>query len=69
MSAAFVRRSPRPVFLAGGLTPGNVAQAIQMVRPYGLDLCSALRPEGHLDTGRLRAFMAAVRAADAARSE
>ncbi|MCW8086627.1 phosphoribosylanthranilate isomerase [Sabulicella glaciei] len=68
VSADFVRRSPRPVFLAGGLTPDNVGQAIRMVRPYGLDLCSALRPEGRLDAGRLEAFMAAVRAADAARS-
>jgi phosphoribosylanthranilate isomerase len=51
-----------PVFLAGGLDPGNVAEAIEQVRPFGLDLCSGLRPEGALDRGRLARFAAAVRA-------
>ena len=66
ISAEFVRRSPRPVFLAGGLTPDNVAEAIRMVRPYGLDLCSGLRIDGRLDAERLRRFVAAVAAPDAA---
>ena len=52
-----------PVFLAGGLTPGNVAEAIRRVRPFGVDVCSGLRVDGRLDEARLRAFMAAVRAA------
>ena len=52
-----------PVFLAGGLTPANVAEAIRAVRPFGLDLCSGLRPRGTLDEGLLEAFMAAVAAA------
>lgn len=65
VSAAFVRASERPVFLAGGLSAGNVRQAIRQVRPYGLDLCSGVRTDGRLDSAKLADFMAAVAAADA----
>jgi catechol 2,3-dioxygenase-like lactoylglutathione lyase family enzyme len=51
----------KPVFLAGGLTAANVAQAIAIVRPYGVDLCNGVREAGHLSASRLDAFMAAVR--------
>ncbi len=64
VSAEFVRRSPLPVFLAGGLTQANVAKAIQTVRPYGLDLCSGVRTDGHLDAEKLSGFMTAVHEAD-----
>lgn len=64
ISAEFVRRSRRPVFLAGGLTPANVGEAIATVRPYGLDLCSGLRTNGALDREKLFAFMEAVRRGD-----
>ena len=47
-----------PVFLAGGLKPENVAQAIQEVGPFGLDLCSGVRTNGKLDPEKLRAFFA-----------
>jgi phosphoribosylanthranilate isomerase len=63
VSAEFVRRTEKPVFLAGGLNPGNVAEAIATVRPFGLDLCSGVRTDGHLDQAKLDAFMAAVRTA------
>ncbi len=67
VSAAFVAASPRPVFLAGGLTPDNVADAIAAVRPYGVDVCSGVRADdGRLDSAKLGAFMAAVAAADGA---
>lgn len=66
VSAEFVRRSPVPVFLAGGLTPENAGEAIRSVRPYGLDLCTGVRMAGRLDAGKLAAFMRAVSAADAA---
>lgn len=64
VSAAFVRQSPLPVFLAGGLRPDNVAEAIATVRPYGLDLCSGVRTDGRLDADKLHQFMSAVAATD-----
>jgi phosphoribosylanthranilate isomerase len=52
-----------PVWLAGGLNPGNAREAIEAVGPFALDVCSGLRTgEGYdLDPGRLNRFMAAVR--------
>lgn len=64
ISAAFVRASPVPVFLAGGLNPANAGEAIRRVRPYGLDLCSGVRTGGWLDPVKLAAFMESVRSAD-----
>lgn len=64
ISTEFVRRSSRPVFLAGGLTADNVASAIDTVRPYGLDLCSGVRCDGQLDERKLREYIAAVRSAE-----
>lgn len=66
ISAEFVRRSPLPVFLAGGLSAANVADAIRTVAPFGVDLCSGVRTNGRLDRDKLEAFVAAVRHADAA---
>ncbi|HET9088064.1 MAG TPA: hypothetical protein VFN53_11120 [Acidobacteriaceae bacterium] len=66
ISRALVERSPVPVFLAGGLTPGNVGHAVRSVRPFGLDLCSGVRTDGRLDIGKLEAFVAEVREADRA---
>ena len=63
-SAEFVRRAPRPVFVAGGLTPEGVGEAIRRVGPFGLDLCAGVRVDGALDRSRLEAFMVAVRHAD-----
>jgi len=50
----------RPVWLAGGLQPQNVADAVAAVRPAGLDLCSGVRLGGQLDAARLAAFFAAL---------
>ena len=55
--------APLPLYLAGGLHAGNVAEAIDAVRPYGLDLCSRVRTDGRLDPARLAAFMAVVASA------
>jgi phosphoribosylanthranilate isomerase len=63
LSRRIVEASPVPVWLAGGLNPGNAAQAIRAVRPYGLDICSGLRTDGALDDAKLHAFVQAVRAA------
>ena len=50
-----------PLFLAGGLTPENVARAIDEVGPFGLDVCSGVRTDGKLDESKLRRFFAATR--------
>jgi len=60
LSRRIVDQSPRPVFLAGGLNAGNVADAIRRVRPFGVDVCTGLRVDGRLDSGKLTDFMAAV---------
>jgi len=49
-----------PLFLAGGLRPDNVAEAIQTVRPFGIDVCSGLRTNGNLDPQKLSKFFSAV---------
>jgi phosphoribosylanthranilate isomerase len=61
VSAEFVKRSPIPVFLAGGLNPENAARAVAEVKPFGLDLCSGVRTAGKLDSLKLAAFFAAAR--------
>lgn len=53
-----------PLFLAGGLNAENIADAIQAVRPFGLDLCSSVRTDDRLDGARLRAFIDAVAICD-----
>lgn len=64
LSRKFVEKTRKPVFLAGGLTPENVQEAILTVRPFGVDVCSGVRTNGHLDPKKLNDFMAAVRTAD-----
>ncbi|MBZ5546816.1 MAG: phosphoribosylanthranilate isomerase [Acidobacteriia bacterium] len=49
-----------PLFLAGGLTPENVGQAVEEVGPFGLDVCSGVRTEGKLDAAKLKRFFSAV---------
>jgi phosphoribosylanthranilate isomerase len=52
---------PVPLFLAGGLRAENVGEAIETVRPWGVDLCSGVRTAGQLDQDKLAQFMRAVR--------
>jgi phosphoribosylanthranilate isomerase len=49
-----------PLFLAGGLKPENVREAIRTVEPFGVDVCSGLRTDGKLDETKLSAFFAAL---------
>ena len=51
----------RPYFLAGGLTPENVSQAIKSLHPYGVDASSSLETEGLKDSIKMAAFVEAVR--------
>jgi phosphoribosylanthranilate isomerase len=65
-ASAMVNGIPRPVFLAGGINPENVAQALVKVRPYGIDLCSGVESfKGKKDPEKLRRLVAAFRAAAA----
>jgi phosphoribosylanthranilate isomerase len=49
-----------PVYLAGGLRPENVAEAIDVVHPFALDVCNGVRTDGHLDETKLAAFFRAA---------
>jgi phosphoribosylanthranilate isomerase len=60
LSRKIVESIDKPVFLAGGLNAGNVREAIETVRPFGLDICSGVRTEGKLDRVKLSAFFDAI---------
>jgi phosphoribosylanthranilate isomerase len=67
ISREVVRESPRPVILAGGLTPANVREAILAVRPAGVDTHTGVEnADGRKDGQRVRAFVTVARAAFAA---
>ena len=56
-----------PVIIAGGLTTENVGEAIQLFAPWGVDVVSGVEREaGSKDEGKLRSFLAAVRAVNGA---
>jgi len=55
------RRSPVPLIVSGGLSPGNVGEAISAAKPFAVDVASGVEEEpGVKDPEKLQAFMAAV---------
>jgi phosphoribosylanthranilate isomerase len=59
VSAELVRRSPKPLMLAGGLTPENVAAAIRVVRPAAVDAHTGLEgADGRKDRAKVQRFVA-----------
>jgi phosphoribosylanthranilate isomerase len=49
-----------PVFLAGGINPENAAEAVSVVGPFALDVCTGVRTDGALDEAKLEALFAAL---------
>ncbi len=57
----WLRDFSRPYFLAGGLTEDNVGRAVESIRPYGVDVSSAIETDGVKDFRKMAAFVQAVR--------
>ncbi len=57
ISREIVNQVDIPVFLAGGLNAENVSEAIEKVKPFGVDVCSGVRKEGELDTDKEKLFI------------
>ena len=57
ISRAIVETVTVPVYLAGGLNAQNVRSAVDIVRPFGVDICSGVRTDGKLDPTKLANFM------------
>ena len=64
-AAELISESPLPVYLAGGIRPENVKAAIEMINPYGIDLCSGVEAsKGIKDIRKLEQLMQQVRKAN-----
>ena len=57
ISKTIRERSRVPLFLAGGLNPENVGEAVRIVQPFGVDICSGVRINGKLDEGLVGKFV------------
>jgi len=63
--AVEAKKLGKPIFLAGGLTPANVAEAVRRVRPFAVDVASGVESApGRKDPAKMRDFVAAVRSVE-----
>lgn len=60
LSKNIVRQSPVPVYLAGGIRPDNIQEAIDRVGPFGIDVCSGVRTQQQLDEQKLASLFKAI---------
>jgi len=61
ISRRIVEELWKSTWLAGGLTTENVQSALNYIRPYGVDVCSGIRTNGHLDRSLLREFLSMIK--------
>lgn len=61
--------APAPIILSGGLTAGNIQQALDKVRPFGVDVSSGVETDGRKDHAKIREFIRQVRDWDLVRHE
>jgi phosphoribosylanthranilate isomerase len=60
LSKQIVMHSTKPVYLAGGLNGNNIKEAITIVQPYGVDICSGVRTNNQLDEEKLKNYTKAI---------
>jgi phosphoribosylanthranilate isomerase len=61
ISKQICRNVSIPVFLAGGLNPENILEAISVVQPFTVDVCSGVRTNGLLDEEKVADFISRVK--------